>query len=200
MVYNQFNFARFRMILNLGNFPLIHLLHLYLILLSLSLHKRNLWSDCQFSLITLQQRVSGIHTLRNVESYWFPNAQTGTCGYVVIPSLTMLLTQVYGCIQALIISRKSNKLLFVSKWRKAKKMIAKIWISIFWVSETRLSHSIKRGEITIKKNVVGLNDYSNPPFDTRPGFFFATTILISQSNFSTWVLPEGTRAGKGKKS
>ena len=46
--------------------------------------------------------------------------------------------------------------------------------------ETRLSHSIKRGEFTIRKNVVGLNDYSNPPTDTRQGFFFATTILSEQ--------------------
>ena len=105
MIYNQYNFAIFRITLNIGNFTLIHLFYLYLISylivesLSLSLgclclmviiiNNKIEWSDCQFSLITLQQRLSGIHTLRNVESYWFPSAQTGTCGYVVIPSLTM---------------------------------------------------------------------------------------------------------------
>ena len=100
----------------------------------------------------------------------------------------------------LIISQKSNKLLFVSKWRKAKKMIAKIWIPIFWVPETRLSHSIKRGEFTIRKNVVGLNDYSNPPTDTRQGFFFAATILISQSNFFHLSFPCGHQSWKREKS
>ena len=107
MIYNQYNFAIFRITLNIGNFTLIHLFYLYLISylivesLSLSLgclclmviiiNNKIEWSDCQFSLITLQQRLSGIHTLRNVESYWFPSAQTGTCGYVVIPSYNVVL-------------------------------------------------------------------------------------------------------------
>ena len=73
MIYNQYNFAIFRITLNLGNFTLIHLFYLYLISypivesLSLSLgclclmviiiNNKIEWSDCQFSLITLQQRL-----------------------------------------------------------------------------------------------------------------------------------------------
>ena len=86
MIYNQYNFAIFRITLNIGNFTLIHLFYLYLISylivesLSLSLgclclmviiiNNKIEWSDCQFTLIPLQQRLSGIHweTLNHIDS------------------------------------------------------------------------------------------------------------------------------------
>ena len=208
MIYNQYNFAIFRITLNLGNFTLIHLFYLYLIsypiVESLSLSDGDYYQQ-QNWVIRLSIFIDHITATSiwysYIEKRWIilipkrSNWNLWLRGHTL--TYNVVNTGTWKCSVSDYIA-KVKQTTFRLKMKKGKENDCKNLNINFLGARDQAFTQHKEGRFHCEEKCCWSERLFQPSHWRKTSFFLWSLSL--RATFSTRVFPVSTRVGKGKKS